>query len=167
MKKKIKILGMILLLCVIAFIVVAVLGSNQAKKEKQLAEENINEEVAFEGNLSELSFSESWVGKHIIVSGQAKTVTSLYCILRSGNFEIKAYRDEIPDEISVGSTVTVDGVCTYQSSDKLRMRGCKIVGFIAQEDAVEITSPEPEEITEDTTKTQSPIPEEAEKTEGR
>lgn len=129
MKKIFKITGVILAIFIILFIVLAIWGMNDSKKEEELAKSNINNEISFEGDFSDLDTSKDWAGKHIVVSGKIDNVESLHCTLINNDFVIKAYCDNIPEDIVKDGIATIDGVCTYQSSNKIRMRNCAIVDF--------------------------------------
>lgn len=152
MKKIFKITGVILAIFIILFIVLAIWGTNDSKKEEELAKSNINNEISFEGDFSDLDTSKDWTGKHIVVSGKIDNVESLHCTLINNDFVIKAYCDNISENIVKDGIVTIDGVCTYQNSNKIRMRSCKIINFIEPNNSVEQEITEP--ITNITTESQ-------------
>jgi hypothetical protein len=133
-KKGAKIIGIVLVIIIIAFVTLAVLGDKDKKEEEQIAETNINDEIAFEGNISDIDFTNDWTNKHIVVVGKVNRVGTSYCTLYNDDFEVKAYCNEIPQNVSVNCVVTIDGVCTYQSSDSLRMRKCKIISVIQSDE---------------------------------
>jgi hypothetical protein len=147
-KKGVKIILIALVIIIIAFVALAVLGDKDKKEEEQIAEININDEVAFEGNISDIDLSKDWTSNHIVVTGKVKKVGKLYCTLYNDNFEVKAYCDEMTQDISVNGIATIDGVCTYQGSDNLRMRRCKIINFIQSDEMETIKETVTDNMTE-------------------
>lgn len=129
MNKILKTIGAIIIVFMILFLILAALGMNDSKKEEELAKSNINDEISFEGDFSELDISKDWMGEHIIVSGIVDEVDNLSCFLANNNFVIKAYCDDISDDIVEDGEIKIEGVCTYQNSNKIRMRNCQIVDY--------------------------------------
>lgn len=63
------------------------------------------------------------LNKHIEINGVVERIASNYIVLTEDDFTVKAYCSEPIENISENMIVTVDGICTYVSSDNIRLRG--------------------------------------------
>lgn len=168
MKKRGILIAGIIIVVIVVFTIFAVLGGNDANEEKELANKNISNPVEFSGNISDILKNDDLLGKHIVVSDKVHKVESNDIVLQADDFEVKAYCENIPNEVVENSMISIDGVCTYASSNRIRMRMGSVIDIQSQPNQNEIkvtesdiedkkSSEESEPIEDSETKDSSPV----------
>ena len=95
---------------------------------EEIAKQHMSDSIFYSGTLKNLSALDKEklenlvLNKHIEINGGIERIASNYIVLTEDDFTVKAYCSE-PIENMI---VTVDGVCTYVSSDNIRLRGAFI-----------------------------------------
>lgn len=133
MKKYIKIfIGIVVgLICVLIFL--SVIGTNMANKENKLATSIIKNVISVSKTIEEYAEMSKegrdslCLEKHIEITGEVDEFSNTYILLNTDGFDVKCYVDDAKTQgIDENVVVTLDGACTYNASDNMRLRLCTV-----------------------------------------